>query len=277
MSDLTFAEAYRVYREGFDVETLPDAMAMGVKFVRRGEAPPARAVPLERAYTWCHALRAASRGAVPLVNRDNVGCVMAAIALGLLDQDDPRPLTGWREYSQKMETQPAPRDYREGRVFACWASGRMDFAMTGAADSGRFKTVEAARRAFDGMPKIQPACMDAVVAFPPRDDLADLVPDVVILALTPKETLRTIQALTFSTGARVTSSTLGVGGFCVDLTVMPYLSGRPNAGFMCIGARVIAGWEGRLNGLGLPWSTFRTIADGMHASKAGYPYARYPE
>jgi uncharacterized protein (DUF169 family) len=149
--------------------------------------------------------------------------------------------------------------------------------MTGLNDAGRFRSVMAARRAFEEMPKIQPPCMDAVVAFPPREDLAELVPDVVILALNARETLRTIQALTFSIGARISSSTLGVAGFCVDLTTIPYLTGRPNTGFLCIGARVIARWEGTLNGLGLPWRTFLSIADGMHASKAGYPFARYPE
>jgi uncharacterized protein (DUF169 family) len=271
-----FADAYRAYRAGFHDPALGEIAAVGVKFVRRGDAPPPQAAPLDRAYTWCTAVREASRGAVPLVTRDTIGCVMAAIALGLVDESEPAPLPGWRQYSQNMQTQPAPLDYREGRVFGCASAGRPDFALTGPADPGRFRTVLAARRAFQGMTRIRPACMDAVVAFPPRDDLADLRPDVVILALTPRETVRTIQALTFSTGERVSSSTVGVGGFCVDLTTRPFVTGRPNAGFLCVGARVIAGWEGRLNGIGMPWRTFLSVVEGMEASHAGYPFARYP-
>ncbi len=274
--DPTFHEAYRRYMAAFGVPELPDVTAVGVKFVRRGEAPPPQAAPLEMAYTWCYAVKQAAKGEVPLVTRETCGCVMAAIALGLVAEDDPEPLPGFRQYSQNMTTPPAPIDYKEGRVFGCAAAGRMDLALYGADDPGRFATVEASRRAFAEMPKIQPACMDAVVAFPPEAELADLVPDVVILALTPRETVRTVQALTFATGERFEMSTLGVGGFSVDLTAAPYVNGRPNGSFMCVGARVIARWDGNLNGIGLPWRHFLAMVEGMQASAKGYPFARYP-
>jgi uncharacterized protein (DUF169 family) len=277
MIEPTFAETYRRYQSAFDVADLPDIAAVGVKFVRKGEAPPPQAAPPDRAYTWCNAVRQASLGQVPLVTRDTIGCVMSGVALGLLDENDPEPLPGWRQYSQNMQRSPAPRDYRDGQVLACTAAGRPDFALYGQDDPGRFASVEAARRAFREMTKIQPACMDAVVPFPPKDELADLIPDVVILALTPRETVRTLQALTFATGERLRSYTLGVAGFCVDLTAYPYVTGLPNASFLCVGARVIARWEGRLNGLGMPWLTFVSIAESMEVSRVGYPFARYPE
>lgn len=272
----TFPEAYRRYMAAFGVPELPDVTAVGVKFVPRGEAPPPQAAPLEMAYTWCYAVKQAAKGEVPLVTRENCGCVMAAIALGLVGEDETEPLPGFRQYSQNMSTPPAPIDYKEGRVFGCAAAGRMDLALYGADDPGRYATVEAARRAFAEMPKIQPARMDAVVAFPPEEELAALVPDVVILALTPRETVRTVQALTFATGERFEMSTLGVGGFSVDLTAAPYVTGRPNGSFMCVGARVIARWDGNLNGIGLPWRHFLAMVEGMQASAKGYPFARYP-
>jgi len=276
MTSITFAEAYRRYLEGFGTTKPREFSAVGVKFVRSGESPPAQAKPLDKAYTWCTAVREASLGKVPLVTRDTIGCVMSAIALGLVDENEPDPLPGWRQYSQNMATQPAPLDYKQGRVLACAAAGRGDFAMTGDGDPGRFQSVSAARRAFDDMHKIQPPIMDAVVALPPTDEVADITPDVVILALTPRETVRTIQALTFQTGERIAVSTLGVAGFCVDLTVQPYLTGKVNASFLCVGARIIARWEGNLNGLGMPWETFLSIVGGMDESREGYPYARYP-
>jgi uncharacterized protein (DUF169 family) len=272
----TFPHVYRRWVEAFGIESDGPA-AVGVKFVPRGDSPPPEAGLPDRAYTWCHSVKRASEGRATLVTRESVGCVMAGIALGLLDENEAEPLPGWRQYSQNMATSPAPRDYKEGWVLACAAAGREDFAMTGPGDSGRFRSVEAARRAFAEMPKIQPACMDGVVAFPPSEELAGLVPDVVVLALTPRETVRTIQGLTFTTGARFASSTLGVAGFCVDLVAYPYVTGRPNASFLCVGARVIARWEGRLNGLGLPWPVFLAAVEGMEASRTGYPYPRYPE
>ncbi len=276
MNTPAFPQAYRRYIAAFGSPEVEGVAAVGVKFVRRGETPPPQAEPLDMAYTWCYAVRQASRGEVPFVTRDNIGCVMAAIALGLVDEDDPAPLPGWRQYSQNMGAAPAPLDYREGRVFGCAAARHMEFALYGADDPGRFRTVEAARRAFSGMAKIQPACMDAVVAFPPEDDLAGIIPDVVILALTPRETVRTIQGLAFATGERIEASTLGVAGFPVDLTAYPYVTGKPNASFLCVGARAIARWEGSLNGLGLPWRTFVAAVEGMEASAGGYPFHRYP-
>lgn len=276
MAEPSFYEAYRRYMAAFGVPELPDIAAVGVKFYRQGEAPPPEASPMEMAYTWCYAVKQASKGEVPLVTRENIGCVMGAIALGLVDENEAAPLPGFRQYSQKMDTQPAPLDFKEGRVYGCAAAARMDFALMGADDPGRYATVEAAKKAFADMPKIQPADMAAVVPFPPEEELARLTPDVVILALTPRETMRTIQAMTFGTGERFEFSTLGVGGFSVDLTATPYVTGRPNGSFMCVGARAIARWDGHLNGLGLPWRHFVAMVEGMEASAKGYPFARYP-
>lgn len=276
MPEPSFHEAYRRYMTAFGVSELPDVAAVGVRFVRRGETPPPEATPQAMAYTWCYAVKQASRGEVPLVTRENVGCVMAAIALGLVDENDPEPLPGFRQYSQKMAQAPAPLDFKLGRVYGCAAAGRMDFALTGPDDPGRFASVEAARKAYAGMPKIQPACMDGVVAFPPAEDLEALTPEVVLLALTPRETVRTLQAMAFATGERFEMSTLGVGGFSVDLTAAPYVTGKPNGSFLCIGARTIARWEGDLNGLGLPWGYFLRMVEGMEASQKGFPFERYP-
>lgn len=276
MSQMTFPEAYRRYMRGFGVPDLPDIAAVGVKFVPQGEAPPAAASPMEMAYTWCYAVKQASKGEVPLVTRENVGCVMGGIALGLVDENDPEPLPGFRQYSQAMATQPSPLDFKEGRVYGCAAAGRMDLSAFGPDDPGRFGTQEAARKAFAEMPKIQPARMAAVVPFPPDEELSEIVPDVVILALTPRETARTIQAHAFATGDRFLMSTLGVGGFSVDLTATPYVTGKPNGSFFCVGARIIARWEGGLNGLGFPYADFLKMVEGMEASAKGFPFARYP-
>lgn len=272
----SFPETYRRYMKAFGVPDLDEVAAVGVKFVGRGEAPPPQANPMDMAYTWCYAIKQASIGEVPLVTKDSIGCVMAAIALGLVDEDDPNPLPGYRQYSKNMETPPSPKDYKDGLVFGCAAAGRPDFALYGADDPGRFRDVEAAKRAFAGMAKIQPARMDAVVAFPPEEDLSDIEPDVVILALTPRETLRTVQGLAFKTGERFEMTTLGVAGFSVDLTAYPYVTGKANGSFMCVGARIVARWEGGLNALGLPYPLFLEAVEGMEQSGAGYPFARYP-
>lgn len=97
MSIPTFFEAYRRYLAAFDCLEMDGVAAVGVKFVERGQPPPPQAAQLDQAYTWCYAVRQASRGEVPFVTRDTVGCIMAGIALGLVDETESEPLGGWRQ------------------------------------------------------------------------------------------------------------------------------------------------------------------------------------
>ncbi len=249
---------------------------VGVKLIAKGKRVPEGAKAAEPGMPWCEAVRiAATNGEAVVITKDNVGCPAAAIALGLVDQYQNEPLKGKRKYTDLMEEPASPADFTNGLVYACKDSGNMQFALFGSDDTGRYETLGAALRAVSGMTAIQPANMDAAVAYS-ADKLA-ITPDVVILAVTPKQALLAIQGYNFRAGNRFEMSTIGIRGVCADLTALPFLEQKLNGSFFCLGARAVGGWDGNLLGLGMPFLIFQTMVMGMEKSSPGFPYKAYPE
>ena len=101
---------------------------VGVKLVLKGQAvPEGTKSPAEyQGVPWCEAVRlAAMDGEVVVLNRENVGCPAAAIALGLVGERESKSLGGTRKYTDMMETAASPADFTDGLVYACKASGNM--------------------------------------------------------------------------------------------------------------------------------------------------------
>lgn len=256
----------------------PQVYPVGVKLILKGQAvPEGTKPPVEyQGVPWCEAVRlAAMDGEVVVINRDNVGCPASAIALGLVNERESEPLGGTRKYTDMMETAAAPADFTDGLVYACRASGNMQFALFGEGDTGRYETHGAALNAISGMVSIQPAIMDAAVAYPAGK--LSLTPDLVILGLLPRQVLLAIQGYNFLTGNRFRMDTIGIRGVCADLTAQPYLEQRLNGSLFCLGARAVGGWGGDRMGLGMPFSVFRTMVVGMERSAGGFPYPAYPD
>jgi uncharacterized protein (DUF169 family) len=249
---------------------------VGVKLIPKGKRIPEGAKAVEQGMPWCEAVRiAAMKDEAVVITRDNVGCPAAAIALGLVDQYQNEPLSGKRKYTDLMEEPASPADFTNGLVYACKDTGNMQFALFGRADTGRYETLGAALRAVSGMTAIQPVIMDAAVAYPA--DKLEITPDVVILAVTPKQALLAIQGYNFLSGNRFEMSTIGIRGVCADLTALPFLEQKLNGSFFCLGARALAGWGGNLLGLGMPFAIFLQMVTGMEKSAESFPYHAYPK
>jgi uncharacterized protein (DUF169 family) len=235
--------------------------------------------------TSCQADRQAALGDPVCLTRENIGCVAAAITFGLIDQNQATPLKGSRVYTDLMKNQagkqpfspPSPRDFTEGKVYACKDAGCSQFALFGPDDSGRYRDVETARKAVAGMMAIQPPDTRAVFFFPYDFSLPGLTPDVVVLSVRPVELARLIQAYQFHTGERVESSMGGLRVVNSDLIVRPYLTRRINVSSYCLGARLIAEYEGNRLGMGMPYEHFKLIARGMADSRTGFPFHLYPD
>ena len=274
--DMTFKEASTRFMRMFS-EGEQQVQPVGVKLIPKGQKIPkgTRASKKYQGTPWCEAVRiAATRNEVVVINKDNVGCPAAAISLGLVDQHQTEPLKGKRKYTDLMGKTASPADFTHGLVYACRGSGNMQFALFGSDDTGRYETLGAALKAVSGMTAIQPAIMDAAVAYPAEK--LGIAPDVVIIAVKPKQALLAIQDLNFLTGNRFEMSTIGIRGVCADLTALPFLKQKINGSFFCLGARALGGWEGDLLGLGMPFSVFRTMVVGMEKSTGGFPYKAYP-
>ncbi len=242
--------------------------------------------PTEETVTSCQAVRHASQGHPVLLNLDNIGCIAAAISLGLVDQNRDTSLDGPpRLYTNLMHQQsgldhsfspPSPKEFTSGHVYACREGRKPEYCLFGSEDSGRFKDVDTARVAVGQMAAIQPAVIKSVFFFSNNFEDEDLVPDVVVLNVRPVELTRIIQAYQFMTGKRVGASMGALRVVPSDLIARPYLNQEINVSTYCLGARLLAGFEGDRLGIGIPYQKFDIVVAGMKQSKTGYPFHRYP-
>ena len=106
-----------------------------------------------------------------LLTKRNIGCVAAAISLGLVDQNQKTPINESTVYTDIMKSQagkdggfmpPSPGDFTSGEVYACAAAGKPDFALFGAQDSGRFKDVATAASAVEEIDKLDSVCAKSI-------------------------------------------------------------------------------------------------------------------
>lgn len=236
--------------------------------------------------TSCQAAKQASLGDPVCLTRENIGCVAAAITFGLIDQNQTTPLEGSRVYTDIMKHQakkessfspPSPDDFTQGRVYACKDAGCDNFALFGPTDSGRYKDVQTAKKAVADMMAIQPPDTHAVFFFSKNFSMPGLEPDIVVLSVRPVELTRLIQAYQYITGQRVSANMGGLRVVNSDLIVRPYLTQSINISTYCLGARLIAEYEGNRLGMGMPYSDFKLIVKGMADSKTGFPFHLYPD
>lgn len=260
----------------------------GVKFYFQDDALPevaAQHAPTHLTVTSCQAVRQAALGDAVTLTRRNIGCVAAAITFGLIDALEEEPMGGPRLYTDLMvgksargETfkAPSPRDFTEGRVYACRDAGETDFCLFGSEDSGRFATVEIARKAIHEMAALQPARTQAVLFYPPELEAVPGPPDVVVMSVRPVELTRLIQGVQYLTGERIIANMGPLRAVNSDLIVRPYLEQAINISPYCLGARLIGQFEPDRLGMGIPWAQFEVLVRGLEASRTGYPFAQYP-
>jgi uncharacterized protein (DUF169 family) len=280
-------EEYHRLMQGFGVDGL-DIPACAVKFYRWSEPLPdevAANQPASLSFTSCQAVRQASLGDALCLTRENIGCVAAAISLGLVDADDPAPLSGPRVYTELMREQtneqatfepPSPADFSAGLVYACKAAGRPEFGLFGSDDCGRYQDVATAKAAIREMLAIQPAIHRAVFFYSPLFAELEIRPDVVVMSVRPVELTRLVQAYQYHGGKRIQASMGGLRAVNSDLIARPYLSGEINVSPYCLGARLIGQFEPDRLGIGLPYAEFQVMLHGLESSRTGFPFHLYP-
>jgi uncharacterized protein (DUF169 family) len=237
--------------------------------------------------TSCQAVRHASLGHPVNLNLDTIGCIAVAVSLGLVDQYQDIPLDDpSRVYTDLMRRQsessrqfrpPSPNDFTSGIVYACRHAKKPQYCLFGSDDSGRFKDVDTARAAVAQMAAIQPPVMKNIFFFPPDGfEDGDLEPDVVVLNVRPVELTRIIQGYQFITGKPIQASMAGLRVVPSDLIAWPYLNQQINVSTYCLGARLLAGFEGDRMGIAIPYQEFDIVVSGIEQSRTGYPFSRYP-
>ncbi len=283
--DAIFADMIRLF--GVDGLEIPAGF---VKLFTNAETIPEivrTCAPYEETLTVCQALRHAMLGQTVLLNRDNIGCIAAAISLGLVDAQQPEALNSPpRIYIQHMAGQsgrgdqfqpPAPLDFTNGTVYACHDAGRPEFGLFGPDDSGRFDSVATARKAISAMDAIQPPTIQGIFFYSLGFEGGDLSPDVVILNVRPVELTKLLQSYQYVTGRPITAHMNPLRAVDADLIARPYLTGEINISSYCLGARTLARFDGDRMGIGIPLAAFERLIEGMAASATGYPYPGYQD
>lgn len=260
----------------------------GVKIYNKGESLPevaAEAVTDHLTVTSCQAVRQAALGDAITLTLDNIGCVAAAITFGLVDENSTSPLGGSRIYTDLMAGKteqgtlykaPAPKDFTAGRVYACQEEDNRKFCLFGAEDSGRFQSIDVARRAISGMSALQPADTQAVFFYPADSEEPLPEPDVVVLSVRPVEMTRLIQGYQYLTGERIIANMGPLRAVNSDLIVRPLKEQCINISPYCLGARLIGQFEADRMGMGMPWEHYKLMVEGLEASRTGYPFKEYP-
>jgi uncharacterized protein (DUF169 family) len=262
--------------------------ACGVKIFRKGDRVPDGLLsyqPDGMTITSCHAIRAAMLDDAVYLTEAGIGCIAGAISLGLVGKERETPLEGSRVYTEIMRQSsgkgdafipPAPSDFTDGSVYACKDAGCDDFSLFGKEDSGRFKKREIASAAISEMPAIQPPTTQGVFYFSPAFTDILIEPDVVILSLRPVELCRVLQGYQYETGQRVKADIGSIRAGCADLIARPFLSKEINFSPYCLGARLIARFEGDRMGLSMPYPLFQLMVKGVENSITGFPFEKYP-
>ncbi|KIX11859.1 DUF169 domain-containing protein [Dethiosulfatarculus sandiegensis] len=266
-----------------------DIPASYVKFFFKGDDIPEKVQQYhieEESIMCCQAARHAAQGHPVLLSVANIGCVAAAISLGLVSAVQESPLSPEsRVYTDIMKKQsgkgrdfmpPSPKDFTQGAVYACKDAKRPDFSLFGEKDSGRYKDIETAQKAVSEMAALQPPQTKAVFVYGTSFDELDILPDVVVLSVRPVELARLIQGYQFETGKRVKADMGGLRAVDSDLIVRPYLTGEINVATYCLGARLVARYEADRMGMGVPFTQYELLIKGLEKSQTGYPFPRYP-
>ena len=100
---------------------------------------------------------------------------------------------------------------------------------------GLFTSKEAAAKTMSMMPRIKLGSTKAVVAGPLRD--FPMVPDVVVVENVPEHVMWLCLARNFKEGGRLKFTSSVFQAECVDVTVVPYLTGDINITPGCYGCR----------------------------------------
>lgn len=256
----------------------------GLKFVKENEpdldrefsASPNWMETFPRSLASCGFSYKASKGGWTLkVTAKNIGCPAGAISLGLVRADATNSFSGGC-YVKTMAQPATPADFTSGFVYAPQQSGHPEFSLFGHEDCGRYETVEAAQHAIAAMPVITDP-MRIVYYYHPQLSQVAVEPNLIHLYCTPLQAMRMIQGYAYRTGERFEMSCIGIRGVSCDMTSWPYITGRMNGTFLCLGARGISGWEEEYVGFGMPFDIFRQVVDGMERSKRGFPYKIFPK
>lgn len=202
-----------------------DRKPVGVKFFFDMDEFKNFEVPQrDRKVTYCNSVQLASKGNAMKLTKENQGCPNGAFALNFTDV-------------------PAPISSGKGRF-----------------SKGIYKDQETSKSINDDMKFIKDR--PAGIAVMPLEDYKE-DPDVVIVVGSSYNVMRMIQGHGFFNGYTNNLRTVGLQAVCQDLTTYPYNTEDINISLLCPGTRLVADWVENEIGIGIPFSKWFEVVEGV--------------
>jgi uncharacterized protein (DUF169 family) len=88
-------------------------------------------------------------------------------------------------------------------------------------------------------------------------------PDIVIMIINPYQAMRIVQGYAYHYGVAKNIQFTGNQGLCSECTATPYEANDLNISLLCANTRFAAKWNENELGIGMPFSVFLTVTDGV--------------
>jgi uncharacterized protein (DUF169 family) len=203
-----------------------DYSPIAVKIVKTEEPLPDIKLPTQKS-RYCQLLMLARKGQTLMLTAENIACPAAKAALGFA---------------------PLPEKISTGEMLCTL---------------GLFTSKEAAAKTMIMTPRIKLGSTKAVVAGPLRD--FPIVPDIIVVESVPEHVMWLCLASNFKEGGRLNFSSSIFQCCCVDVTVVPYLTGDINISPGCYGCRQSTDTPPEHMFMGIPVKRMNEIVESLEA------------
>ena len=198
---------------------------IAVKLVRTDEELPERFAKPKIKIRYCQLLMEAKRGHSLMLTTQDISCPAAASAFGFT---------------------PLPEKIRSGEMLCAL---------------GLFDSKDAAAKMMGEMPRLQLGSHKAVVASPLEH--AGFKPDVVVVEGKPEQIMWISLATLYSPGGRLYFDSAVFQACCVDVTVIPYMTGKVNVSMGCYGCRGATDMKDDECLVGVPIALLDSVVHGL--------------
>lgn len=202
---------------------------VGVKFLKTEDEYLNEALP-ENSYlmSYCNMVRTASNGHRLKVKKENFRCMSSARAFGFYEKEEKHS-SGSEYYSY-----------------------------------GLYKTQDIAKSVQDSVKYLDMKIYGLLIQ--PLEFYKESDFDVAIIITNPYNTMRIVQAYSYSFGFMNTLGICSNQAVCSELTVRPYLDKNMNISFLCSDSRFSCGWDSGEMGIGISSEIFHDVAEGVIAT-----------
>jgi uncharacterized protein (DUF169 family) len=203
-----------------------ETLPVAVKIIKTEDPLPDIKLPAQNS-RYCQLLMMAKKGQTLMIDAEKIACPAAKAALGL------------------------------GPLVEKISSGEMLCTL------GLFASKEAAAKTMQSIPRIKVGSVKAVVAGPLRD--FPMEPDVVVVESVPEHIMWLGLAANFKEGGRLEFNSSIFQAECVDVTVVPYLTGKINMTPGCYGCRQATDTPSEHMFIGIPAKVLPEIVESLEA------------